>query len=222
MKSIKILILLLTTVGFASAQNINWAALKDDNKNFLSLNAGLEYGMVMSAGYGYKLPAKPPIILDVDYSQPVGSKTFDDLKSRIGGQLRVIQYGNFAFTARVHGVFRTYNNSLVRMTNFGSDLSGIIGYYRPKWFAAVEVGFDKAIVTKFKNSEIYKGIYPGAKDGWYQPATGGNFYTGIIAGMSFGRTDVYLNAGRIATEDFKGAPYMPYFGKAGVTYKFGK
>ena len=61
------------------------------------------------------------------------------------------------------------------LANFGSDLSSTIGYYKPKWFVATEVGFDKAIVTHFKHSDLFKEHFPDVKDGWYEPATGGNF-----------------------------------------------
>ena len=42
------------------------------------------------------------------------------------------------------------------LLNFGSDMSGIIGYYRAHFFVAGEAGFDKAIVTHFKHSENTK------------------------------------------------------------------
>ena len=106
------------------------------------------------------------------------------------------------------------------MLNFGSDFSGIVGYYRTHWFVAGEVGFDKAIVTNFKHSELYKDQYPDVVDGWYEPATGGNFYYGLQAGFSFRKQDIYLRAGKILTQDYKTKPLIPYYGQLGCNIRF--
>jgi hypothetical protein len=82
------------------------------------------------------------------------------------------------------------------------------------------VGFDKAIVTHFKHSQLYHEMYPGIFDGWYETANGGNFYYGLQAGTSFGRSDITLRAGKVLTQDFKTAPLVPFFGQLGYTVKF--
>ena len=111
-------------------------------------------------------------------------------------------------------------NDFVRLVNFGSDMSGIVGYYRPKWFVAGEFGFDKAIVTHFRHSKAYKDQYPGVVDGWYEPATGGNLYYGLQAGFSFRKQDIFLRAGKILTQDYKTTPMVPIYGQLGYNIKF--
>jgi hypothetical protein len=160
------------------------------------------------------------MVANIEYSFPSGNKIFDDFKTKIGVQIRWIEFHNFQFSTKIHGVFRRYENDFVRLLNFGSDLSGIVGYYRPKWFIAADVGFDKAIVTQFKHSEIYKEQIPGVVDGWYEPATGGNFYYGLQAGFSFKNQDIYLRGGQIITQDFKTKPLIPFFGHLGYNIKF--
>jgi hypothetical protein len=222
MKTLKLFILLIATSAAieVSAQNINWANLQTEERHIANVNTGLDYGVTIGIGYGYKLRGNLPVIVNADYSQAAGRNVFDDIKTRMGAQARLLQAGDFHFTARVQGVFRTYSTPLVRMADFGSDMSGVIGYYRKKWYAAAEFGFDKAIVTSFRHTDVYKEYYPDVKDGWYQPATGGNFYYGLLAGVSFGRADVYLNAGKVITQDFKTTPWVPFYGKVGVSYKF--
>ena len=99
-------------------------------------------------------------------------------------------------------------------------MSGIVGYYRPKWFVAGEFGFDKAIVTHFRHSKAYKDQYPGVVDGWYEPATGGNLYYGLQAGFSFRKQDIFLRAGKILTQDYKTTPMVPIYGQLGYNIKF--
>jgi hypothetical protein len=220
MKTIRITIFfLLAATVTTGAQNINWANLKVTDRHLLNGSVGVEYGMVAGFVYGYRLNTKLPVILNAGYSMPFGEKVFDDLKTSVGGQVEILRFGDFRFSARVNGLFRLYNNRLVRMANFGSDLSAVAGYYKSRWFIAGEAGFDKAIVTHFRHTTVYRAHFPEAVDGWYQPATGGNFYYGALMGVSIGRADVYVNAGKIATEDFRSAPYMPFYGKIGLTYK---
>lgn len=209
--------LLLTT---ASAQTINWAHLQPEEKHLVSVQAGFEYAFAYGLGYARKLGTKMPSLLMVEVSQPAGEDLFDDFKTKIGGQVRVLQLNRFQVSLKVQGVFRRYQNDYVRMLNFGSDMSASAGYYRPRWFAAGETGFDKAIVTHFKHSDLVRADFPGVRDGWYKPATGGNFYYGISAGLSLPKTDITIRAGRVIQQDFRTNPTIPFYCAIGVTRKF--
>lgn len=227
MKNIKTVLLLCILFSLAkntNGQTINWANLKSEENHIVNINAaGWDYAFAFGAGYGYKLNTKLPIVLNIDYSFPSGKNMIDDFKTKIGGKIRVCQLKNFQLSANIYAVFRRYENPLVRLINFGSDMSGVVGYYRPKWFVAGEVGFDKAIVTHFKHSQSFKdNIYANVKDGWYEPATGGNFYYGIQTGFSFKRHDIYLKVGKVVTQDFKTTPLIPYYAQLGYNFKFSK
>ena len=223
MKNYKEFILLLALALFISslkAQTINWASLKEDNRHIINANAGMEYGVIYGLGYGYQFKSKLfPIIANVEYSSPSGSTFFDDFKTKMGVQLRWLKIHDFQFSTKIQGIFRRYENDFVRLLNFGSDLSANIGYYRSKWFIAGEVGFDKTIITNFKHSNKYRDQYPGVVDGWYEPATGGNFYYGLQAGYSFKNQDLYLKAGKLLRQDFKSAPYIPFYVQIGYNIK---
>jgi len=220
---IKIIIIsgLILSIRSVNAQTINWESLDDGNKHIVNANFGLEYGVIYGLGYGYQINSRLfPIVVKLEYSFPSGNKIFDDFKTKIGGQIRWIEYHGFQFSTKIHGVFRRYENDFARLVNFGSDMSGIVGYYRPKFFVAGEVGFDKAIVTNFMHSKAYKEQYPGVVDGWYEPATGGNFYYGLHAGFSFRKQDIYIRAGKILTQDYKTTPMVPIYGQLGYNIKF--
>ncbi len=212
---------LILSVSSVNAQTINWAGLKEENKHIVNANLGMEYGVIYGLGYGYQIRNRLlPVVVNLEYSFPSGNKIFDDFKTKIGVQIRWIEFHNFQFSTRIQGIFRRYENDFARLLNFGSDMSGIAGYYRSKWFVAAEVGFDKAIVTNFRHSKLFREQYPDAVDGWYQPATGGNFYYGLQAGFSFGKQDIYLRAGKMLTQDFKTKPMVPVYGQLGCNIKF--
>jgi hypothetical protein len=216
-----IIVILLWLLSFTTtlAQTINWKNLKKEEKHLLNATVGWEHGLVYGVAYGYKLKTKLPIVVDASFSIPSGETVFDDFKTKIGGQINVYQINNFHFNASLHGIYRRYENPLVTLQNFGADATVIIGYYKPKWFTAIELGFDKAIVTHFKHTEIYREVYPAVKDGWYEPSTGGNANYGIQGGYSFHRNDITLRLGKVISQDFKTEPMVPFYIQLGYNYK---
>lgn len=212
-------ILCIVLAGEGYAQNINWASLKAEDRHLLNLNIGFEHGLIYGAEYGYHINSIFPIVLNVEYSFPSGDNIIDDFKSKIGARVRLIKAGDFHFSANIHGLYRRYENNLVRMQNFGSDFSGIAGIFRQHWFIAAEAGFDKAIVTHLKHSGYYREIYPKVKNGWFEPATGGNFYYGIQAGISFKQHDIYIKADRLLVQDFRSKPTVPYIAEIGYNLR---
>jgi hypothetical protein len=222
MQIIKFIFLLsLILISFKlPAQTLNWASLKPEQKHIINAGFGLEYGMVYNLGYGFQLPLKFPIVLNAEFSMPSGGSLFDDFKSKVGAQMKVVSYQNFAFTARASGIFRRFENSLSRLLNFGSDFAGTIGYYRSKWFVAGEIGFDKAIITHFKPTDLYMQSFPEAQNGWYEPTSGGNLYYGLQVGFSIkDHHDIFLKAGKIINQDFATTPLVPMYFQLGYNFK---
>lgn len=222
MNRIRIVILAVSILFISnnlSAQNINWGSLQKKEKHILNINNSLEYGWTFGAGYGHQLKTKLPIVLSAEYSFPSGNRLLDDFKTKIGGTIRFAKIDNFQFSAKAHGVFRRYQNTLTRLVNFGSDMSAAAGYYKKKWHIAAEAGFDKSIVTHFKHSQEYKNNFPNVQDGWFEPSTGGNFYYGIQSGISFKQHDIYLKAGRTVTQDFRTTPLIPFYAQLGYNFK---
>ena len=219
-KNILVTAFIVTSLSSYS-QTINWARLQKTDKHILNINAGIDYSLTAGLGYGYQLKTKIPIVLITDYSMPFGDNLLDDYKTKFGATVRLIKADRFVFTAKVQGVFRRYESDYVRLVNFGSDMSVTGGYYKKKWFIAGEIGFDKAIVTHFKHTKIYKEVFPKVQDGWYEPATGGNFYYGIQSGLSFMKGDLTLRVGRIITQDFKTTPSLPFYAQFGYAVRLG-
>src|SRR4030095_1352379 len=207
-------------VNYSFAQNINWKNLQPYEKHVLNLNVGFDNATSVGIGYGYHFDTKMPLLLNAELSLPFGDKVFDDSKLKLGGQLNVLTLGNFYTTVKAYGIIRRYENDLARLFNFGSEFSATTGYYREKWYAVGEFGFDKAIVTHIKHSDLMKQYNPNVESGWYIP-TGGNFFYGRQGGYSFDRNEVYAKVGRVLTQDFKTTPLVPYYFQLGWNMKWG-
>lgn len=204
---------------YMNAQVINWENLSQNN--IASVNIGTEYGVVSGLSYGYKIAeGNFPYLINTEISFPFGEKRLDDFKVKLGGQIRMLKLSHFNLSIKMQGVFRVYNNDFVKISNFGSDFSTTIGYYKQKWFTGAEIGFDKAIVSHFKHTDLYKSNYPDVKDGWYEPSTGGNFYYNVKGGYSFGKNDIVLSVGKVISQDFKTAPLFPIFTQLSYNRKF--
>jgi len=188
-------------------------------KHLVNLNVGFDNASVIGIGYGYHLKTKMPLVLNLEYSMPLGDRTFDDFKTKIGGQLNLVRANSFFAAVKVYGIIRRFENDFARMINFGSEFSTTAGLYKNKWFAAVELGFDKAITTHLKHSNLMKQYNPGVQSGWYIP-TGGNFSCGLQVGYSFKRNDVYAKIGRTLSQDFKTTSIVPYYAQLGWSMKW--
>ena len=218
MKIIKILSLLLAcfSINQAQAQFVHANTFSPENKHTIHLNLGWDYGLVYELGYSYRLNTKLPLRMQAFYSFPSGSKAFDDFKTKIGAQVRVLQSGNLQTHLGLYGIYRQFENPLVRLRNFGGEARAMIGYFRPRWFVGGEIGFDKAIVTQFKHDDLFRdNIYQNVEDGWYQPSTGGNLYYGLQAGYSFKKNSVLVSMGEVRTEAINTTPLLPVYFKLG-------
>ena len=219
MKSLIIIIVSFCFLQAINGQTINWNTL-DSSKHIVTAGFGWDYSVSYSVGYGYKLNAKLPIVLNFNFIKASGENHLDDFKTKIGGQIVLLNLSNIKGAITLNGVYRRYQNDLVRLQNFGSEMRGAFGYYKPKWFIAIEAHFDKAIVTHFKHSDRYReDIYSDVIDGWYEPATGGNFSYGFQAGYSFRKSDITFNFGKIITQDFETTPLIPFYLRLGYNYK---
>lgn len=218
-KRIAFLLIFTSSLQSIRAQALNWNTL-DSTKHIININTGLDYSLSLGLAYAYMLNTKLPSVLKANISTPIGEKLFDDFKTKIGAQVCAINTSNFKGTISIFGVYRKYQANLVRLQNFGSDMKGTFGYYKPKWFVAAELGFDKAIVTHFKHSQTFKDeIYADVLDGWYQPSTGGNFYYGLQTAYTFKRSDISLSIGKVISQDFKTTPFLPFYLELGYNYR---
>ncbi len=219
-RSAAVMIFVMAVTGISYSQNINWRALREDQRNVIQLNVGYDYGATTQIGYSRSFTLLRPVLVSVDYSFPMGSVLLDDFKVRLGGQIEVVEIGGFSATVRMLSNFRRYENQMVRILSFGSDFAAVAGYYRSTWHAAGEFGFDKSIVSHFKHSDIMKADFPAIRDGWYIP-TGGHFYYGVQAGKTIGESfDLSLRLGATKAQFNDEDAVLPYYLQLGLGVKF--
>lgn len=214
------LFFLLITAISLHAQQINWENVMNQERHLIQVNLGWEYGLVLGAGYAYRISDKLPLILHSGFSLPAGDQILDDFKVKAGATMSLLQVDQFQFIAKAEAIYRRFGNPLVTMQNFGSELSANMGYYSKGWFLATEASFDKAIVTHFKHSASYRENVFAAKNGWYEPPTGGNFKFAIQSGLSFRNSDITLGIGRVINEDFNTEPLVPWYLELGYNYRW--
>jgi hypothetical protein len=190
-----------------------------EQPHIVNVNLGWDYGLVFGAGYGYQFQTKLPLVIHGGFTTPSGDDLFDDFKTKIGGTIQIVKFHDFRASAMIEGVFRRYENSQARILNFGSDMKAVVGYYKPKWYVAGEFGFDKAIATHFKHSDVFRESFTTVQDGWYVP-TGGNFYYGLQSGVTLKSHDIYLRGGKTISQDFKTTAMVPLYLSLGYNMRF--
>lgn len=209
-----------TNTSSVHAQAINWK-WAEKNNHIVQANLGIDQGLVSGMGYMHRLPTRKPIFLNLHVSNPAGRKSFDDFKAQFGGQMVWFNRSKLKGSIGLQGIARRYENRLVRIYNFGSKLNTSFGYYTPKWFAAFNTSFDKAIVSHFKHSRAFtEHYYRNVKDGWYEPTMGGNIYFNLQTGYALNNFELTLELGRIWNEDFISTPTIPIYAMMGLNYRF--
>jgi hypothetical protein len=210
-KIIIVIAVLLAAPLTAHAQDLNFGAL-DENTNVVTVTTGAEDGLMLGTGYGRVLSvADRSIVLGGDLTLPWGDVDIDDFRLRASALAPIVEHGPWKLIGGLAAMVRGTKNDIARMIGVGSDVAIVAGRYAPRWFAAAELGFDWAIATHVEHSDAYRmTVYADARDGWYGNA-GGMLRAGIEGGLSFGRHDVILRAGRLV--DIAGDPAMfPFYG----------
>ena len=220
-KTILTLTTLLIIGNISFAQYTNWNSDNSENRNAVFMNIGYDYSLSLGAGYNHSFNIFTiPALFGVEFSKPMGDDLFDDHKIKIGAEVAVINKNNFCLSAVVKGIIRRNANEYVNIESFGSDLGLKAGIYKPNWYLAGEFGFDKAITSYLEHSDLYRDLYPQAKDGWYVP-TAGQFYYGVITGFSIGNiVDINLKVGLTNAEGQQKNALLPYYAQLGLSKSF--
>lgn len=181
---------------------------------------GMDPALVSSVGYGRVISL---IGRDVQLSGDIGVVTAGvdarDYRLRLGTQTSLMRRGSLHLTGSATFITRGTENVIYRGVNVGADITGTLGVYRQRWFAAGEFGFDKAIVTHVAHTDWYRThFYPDAKDGWYIDA-GGTYHYGVASGVTLGRTEIVGRLGWLRTERFN-AMTPPMYASVGVGFGF--
>lgn len=167
---------------------------------------GLDPAVVTTLGYGRVVTMKNHLFqLSGDLGFVGEEFDVNDYRARVGVKTSLVRWGDFHVTGSFSALARGTENSIYQGFNWGADLTGTAGVYRTRWFAAAEVGKDKAVITNVKFTQWYRdNFYADAQDGWYLDA-GGTVRAGLVAGLSLGRVEVTSRFGFVRTENLEDA-----------------
>ena len=193
--------LVLSVVAVREAQAQWNVARLGMEKNRAYTTFGLDPAFVGTVGYGRAVRVmEHDWQLTADAGVATASMDARDFRARLGTQTSLLHWRSVHLTGSATAIMRGTSNAVYRGFNWGADASGTVGVYRPRWFAAGELGKDKAIITHVTHSRWYReSYYADAKDGWYLDA-GGTERVGLASGLSLGRTELALRAGWQWTE----------------------
>jgi hypothetical protein len=194
----------------SSAQDLNIAAL-EDGTNIVTVKTGAEYGLMLGAGYARVASvADRPVVLGVDLALQWAEVDIHDFRLSAGALAPLFGGARWKILGAVAASVRGTDNDLGAMTNVGTDVAILAGRYAPRGYLAAELGFDWAIATHIEHGDTYRMHYADARDGWYR-TPGGMLRAGLQGGISLGRHDVILRAGRLV--DIAGEPAtFPFYG----------
>ncbi len=220
MKIITIFLLtILFNLNVVYAQTTNWRSIEDSQKSLVYLNLGYDFGLTTKLGYAHKLDAFRPILLMADYSFPMGKTLFDDFKFRLGGQIEIFDKNHFSFSAQYFAIVRRQQTNLVRQLGVGSEVMVALGYYKPKWHLAIELGYDKSLATHLKHSDKMTSNFPEIKDGWFYN-TGGQLFYGLQGSKTLGENmEISLKIGATNARGKDENALLPYYAQLGITYR---
>jgi len=210
--------MLIISMRTSISQNTNWSTLTDQQQNLVYFNFGYDYGITTQIGYAKRINSTRPIFLTFDFSVPKGKNLVDDHKVRIGAQAPVYQFNDFILTAKIYSNYRRHQTKYVRMFSFGTEMSALFGYYKPKWQLALEFGFDKSIITHLKHTDAIRDNYPAIKDGWFIPS-GGHFFYGLQGCRKLGnKTEFNYRLGLTKAQFDDEDDLLPYYAQIGFNY----
>lgn len=179
---------------------------------------GLDPALVTSLGFG-----AVGTLMDHDFrlslEMGVVSAKMDakDNRTRLGIQTSLLKWRSMNLTGSATAVVRGTENTIYRGINFGADVSGSLGVYRPRWFVAGEGGLDKAIITHVKMTDWYRtNWYADAKDGWYLDA-GGTYHYGLAGGVTVRRAEAMVRLGFLKTERYN-QMQPPVYASVGIGF----
>ncbi len=217
----KIIVLLIAGIlaERGMAQNPNWNSIRDDQKNLLYANMGWDFAVTTQVGYGRVFRTIRPMLLQMDYSLPMGHRLTDDLKLRVGMQVLLLEKNGFALTGKALGVIRRHETALLRMINFGGDFSVTAGYFGQTFHAALEWSADGAVITHARHKRPLTDVFPGIHDGWYLN-NGVHYFLGLQGSKTIGRS--YEVHTRLGTVNARGneQDLLPVYLQVGLSRRF--
>lgn len=169
----------------------------------LSLAFGLDPAVVTSLGITRWTGVGDRMVgLSLEGTLPVAELDLHDYRVGAAASLSLVRLGTFHLATRLGLTARGTQNINFTAHGFGVDLGAFLGHYGRRTFAAVEFGYDKAVLEHIAHRPLYLDNYPDAVDGWYKTPAG-TFRVGVTTGLSIGRMGLGLRAYMVRSEGWE-------------------
>jgi hypothetical protein len=195
-------------------------ALQRAGADQVYVTGGLDPAVITSVGYGRTVSAFGVVTqLSAEAGVVAGEADLRDFRTRVTAQVQLARVGRVRIGGRASFITRGTENRIFRAVNMGAALSGTAGLYGQRWFAAGEVGFDKALVTHLRHSDEYRALhFATAQDGWYLD-NGGTWGLGALMGRTLGRHELVVRVGVSRTQAWD-TPSIPGYAVIGWGVSF--
>jgi hypothetical protein len=159
------------------------------------------------------------VLFTADASAPMFLMDLKHWELNAAGRVRLFDIGFLSVMNRLGLFMMTTDNDLYSGITSGFKETILIGHMGERFHVLLEAEYDKDLFTYIANSDLYKAIYPDAKDGWYA-STSGRFKFGIQGGISlFGGLSINLRGGYTLTEGFNPVT-VPFYFNFCTAYQF--
>ena len=201
-----------------SAQTSNFQ-LAEKGRYDVSVAFGLDPAVVTSVGITRWTAIGDRVVgLSLEGTLPVAEVDLHDYRIGAAASLSLVRFGTFHLATRLGLSARGTQNVNFTAHGFGADFAAFLGHYGRRAFAAVELGYDKAMLEHIEHRPFYLANYPDAVDGWYK-APAGTVRLGLTTGVSLGRMDLGLRAYLVRSEGWE--ELMPPLGTTmSISYGF--
>ncbi|MGB1004520.1 MAG: hypothetical protein ACPGVC_09830 [Salibacteraceae bacterium] len=210
--------ILIFMVAISLGQTINFQNIHASKKNFGQVSFGLDLAVMAQLHYGHVFSIRQkPFVLSANAMLPMGEEFLDDFKIGLNFTGSLLKSNNWAVPISVGFNSSFIQNNMNEMATVGTQIALYPGWYKKEGFVAIELFYDKFLVSHIQNSAYYKkAYYSAAKDGWFNHS-GGNLRIGLSAGKTLKKGELNLRLGGIFSERGR-MPNVPYYGTVG--YKF--
>jgi hypothetical protein len=209
---------LVLAAGEARAQSFSRL---EPGQQTVTLETGLDGAVATSVGYALGLRLAPldrTVMPFLQGTLMTARPDLGDYAARGGAQMSVVRAGWFDLSAQLALSVEGTENSIHRATALRGDVVLLAGHYGRAWFLLGEGGYDHAFLTYIKNSDYYRSLFPGARDGWYDN-TAGTLHAGAKGGVRLGGVELVLRAGVTKTERLNSLD-LPFYATLGAGYRF--
>jgi hypothetical protein len=215
-----IIMLAIIAPGTAGAQVFHPTA-DDARVHSVGLSAGFDHGGVVEASYVRRLALRtlPRSALLASLEAPSVPLPGDG-GVQVGLATGFVASSGWGVTPQLAATARWVNGSLFDVMQLGIVASASAGYFRPRWQLALDLAWDKSLVTHVSPNTAYMQTYAGAESGWYGSG-GGSVRAGLASSaIVTDRIEVSLRAGVVTTESLHAMPGLPFYVLAGTAARF--